>query len=72
MLSLSFPTLPQSPLDAVDEVGFVPRIAPDEGATVRRTIQLHWPEGNILLTRCHGPISREPNFKAFGDVTRVP
>jgi molybdopterin-dependent oxidoreductase alpha subunit len=37
-----------------------------------RSIQLHWPEGNILLTRCYDPISCEPNFKAFAEVTKAP
>ncbi|MBV8879382.1 MAG: hypothetical protein JO332_05440, partial [Planctomycetaceae bacterium] len=37
-----------------------------------RTIQLHWPEGNVLLTRCYDPISCEPNYKAFATVTKAP
>lgn len=36
-----------------------------------KTIQLHWPEGNVLLTRCYDPISCEPNFKAFATVTKT-
>ncbi|HVR86904.1 MAG TPA: hypothetical protein VMU54_21450 [Planctomycetota bacterium] len=36
-----------------------------------RTIQLHWPEGNILLTRYYDPISCEPNFKAFSELTKT-
>jgi len=37
-----------------------------------RTIQLHWPEGNILLTRGYDPISCEPNFKTFAQLTKAP
>jgi molybdopterin-dependent oxidoreductase alpha subunit len=36
-----------------------------------RTIQLHWPEGNVLLTRCSDPISGEPNFKAFASLSKL-
>jgi len=36
-----------------------------------RTIQLHWPEGSVLLTRCYDQISCEPNFKAFAEVTKA-
>jgi molybdopterin-dependent oxidoreductase alpha subunit len=36
-----------------------------------RTIQLHWPEGNVLLTRCYDPVSCEPNFKAFAEVSKA-
>jgi molybdopterin-dependent oxidoreductase alpha subunit len=37
-----------------------------------RTLQLHWPEGNVLLPCRIDPISLEPNYKAFAEIAKAP
>ena len=30
-----------------------------------RTLQVHWPEGNVLISRRYDPVSGEPDYNAF-------
>ena len=36
-----------------------------------RTLQVHWPEGNVLIPRRYDPVSGEPDYNAFVEVERV-
>lgn len=37
-----------------------------------RSVQLHWPGGNVLLLRNIDPSSLEPSDKAFPEITKAP
>jgi molybdopterin-dependent oxidoreductase alpha subunit len=37
----------------------------------RRTLQLYWPEANVLVSRRYDPISKEPDYNVVVDVRRV-